>query len=84
MPAGAFFPSNIALVLEVFYVFVILQVWSDYPRVRRGFFVLKNTTCLRTCVRFVSFENILVSCLKAGRRRFPNVQTPAPSRTGIK
>ena len=62
-----------------------LQVWSDYPRARRGFFVLKNSTFLRKCVRFVSFKNILVSCLKHGRlRRFPNVQTPVPSRTGIK
>ena len=50
-----------------------------------AFFVLKNSTFLIKCVRFVSFKNILVSCLKHGRlRRFPNVQTPVPSCTGIK
>ena len=64
-------------------ILCILQVWSDYRRARRGFFVLKNSTFLRKCVHFVCFKSILVSCLKAGRRRFPNVQTPAPSRPGL-
>ena len=66
VPADArrvFFSSKNATFLEKLCIFVILQVWSDYPRARRGFIVLKNSTFLRKCVRFVSFKNILVSCL---------------------